>query len=275
MDLIALPSRVRLPATVDSIALPPGASTIRSMSDPHVPPAPRIRHAIVVADGDVPPRAALDTAWPGWDVGVTEVLAADGGFARAQALGLEPALLVGDMDSLPPGLLATAEAVGTPVLRVFADKDESDTELALLEAVRRGATRVTVLGALGGPRVDHALANVWLLAHPGLTGVDVILLDARSRSVLVSAPGPDDTPVRRFLPGPPGAVVSLLPLGGDVSGITTVGLRYPLRDEPLVTGPARGLSNVRVVPDAAVTVRRGRLLVVEAAPATGGLSSGS
>ena len=245
------------------------------MSDPHVPSASRLRHLIVVADGDVPPRAALDAAWPGWDAGVAEVLAADGGFARARALGLDTALLVGDLDSLAPDLLAAAESVGTPVLRAAADKDESDTELALLEAVHRGATRVTVLGALGGPRVDHALANVWLLAHPGLAGVDVILLDARSRLVLVSAPGPDDAPVRRLLPGPPGAVVSLLPLGGDVSGITTVGLRYPLRDEPLVTGPARGLSNVRVVPAAAVMVRRGRLLVVEAAPAVGGLSSGA
>jgi thiamine pyrophosphokinase len=245
------------------------------MSDPQLPPAPRGQHAIVVADGDVPPRAALDAAWPGWDAGVTEVLAADGGFARAHALGLEPALLVGDMDSLAPGLLAAAEAAGTPALRAAPDKDESDTELAILEAVRRGATRVTVLGALGGPRVDHALANVWLLAHPGLAGVEVTLLDARSRAMLVSAPGPDDAPVRRLLPGPPGAVVSLLPLGGDVAGITTVGLRYPLRDEPLVTGPARGLSNVRIAPDAAVTVRRGRLLIVEAASATGGLSSGA
>jgi thiamine pyrophosphokinase len=245
------------------------------MPGPQVTPAQGSRHAVVVADGDVPLRAALDVAWPGWDTGVTEVLAADGGFARARALGLEPALLVGDMDSLASGLLAAAEAAGTPVLRSATDKDESDAELALLAAVRRGATRITVLGALGGPRVDHALANVWLLAHPGLVGVEVALLDARSRIVLVSAPGPDGGPVRRPLPGPDGAVVSLLPLGGDASGITTVGLRYPLRDEPLVTGPARGLSNVRVASDAAVTVRRGRLLVVESAPTTGGLSSGA
>ena len=64
------------------------------------------------------------------------------------------------------------------MLRAAPDKDESDMELAVLEAVRRGATRITVLGALGGPRVDHALANVWLLAHPGLAGVEVTLLDA-------------------------------------------------------------------------------------------------
>jgi thiamine pyrophosphokinase len=245
------------------------------MSGHRVPPAARGHHALVVADGDVPPRAALDRAWPGWDAGATEVLAADGGLARAHALGLEPALLVGDMDSLAPGLLAAAEAAGTPVLRASPDKDESDTELAVLEAIRRRARCVTVLGALGGPRVDHELANVWLLAHPGLAGVEVVLLDARSRVTLVSAPGPDGAPVCRLLPGPPGAVVSLLPLGGDVTGITTVGLRYPLRDEPLVTGPARGLSNVRVAADASVTVRRGRLLIVESAPATGGLSSGA
>ena len=243
------------------------------MSDARVPREHRLRHVVVVADGDVPPRAALDAAWPGWDAGMVEVLAADGGWARARSLGLEPVLLVGDMDSLAPGLLAEAETAGTLVLQARADKEESDTELALLEAVRRGATRVTVLGALGGPRVDHALANVWLLAHPAIAGVDVALLDARSRLVLVCAPGPDDAPVRLLLTGPRGGIVSLLPLGGDVSGITTVGLRYPLRDEPLLTGPARGLSNVRVEPDATVTVRRGRLLVVETAPVTGGLSS--
>jgi thiamine pyrophosphokinase len=62
-----------------------------------------------------------------------------------------------------------------------------------------------------------------------------------------------------------GAVVSLLPFAGDVEGVTTAGLRYPLDDEPLVTGPARGLSNVRIDAGASVTVRRGRLLIVEIA----------
>ncbi len=240
-----------------------------------VPASSGPRHALVVADGDVPERAALDAAWPGWDEAVVQVVAADGGLARARALGLAPGLLVGDLDSVPPGLVAEAEAAGVEVMRAFVDKDESDAELALLEAVRRGATRVTVLGAFGGPRLDHALANVWLLAHPALAGVEVALLDAGSRASLVIAPAADGGPVRRPLPGPVGATISLLPLGGEVTGITTTGLRYPLRDEPLLTGPARGLSNVRTAPDAAVTVRRGRLLLVETAFGTGGLSSGT
>lgn len=253
------------------------------MADP-TPPAdaaaspaerPASRHALVVADGDVPPRAVLDAAWPGWDEGVVDVIAADGGLVRARALGLRADLLIGDLDSLDPALAEAAEAEGITILRARPDKDESDAELALLEAVRRGATRVTVLGAFGGPRLDHALANLWLLAHPGLAGVGVALLDGGSRATLVTAPASDGSPVHRALPGPVGATVSLLPLGGDVTGITTTGLRYPLRDEPLRTGPARGLSNVRLAPDASVDVRNGRLLVVETAVTAGGLDSGS
>jgi len=233
------------------------------------------RHALVVADGDVPVRAELDAAWPGWDAGVADIVAADGGLARARTLGLRPDVLVGDLDSLAPALLAGVEAEGIPVKRARTDKDESDAELALLEAMARGATRITVLGAFGGPRLDHALANLWLLAHPALAPAAVILLDAGSRAFLVQAPGAGGEAVTRALPGPDGATITLLPFGGDVVGITTRGLAYPLRDEPLTVGPARGLSNVRTSADAAVTVRAGRLLVVETAHPRGRLSSGS
>lgn len=221
------------------------------------------RHALVIADGDVPARAELDAAWPGWADGVEAVIAADGGYARAAALGVEPALLVGDLDSLASDLVEAAAASGVSVRRFPADKDESDAELALLEAVSAGATRVTVLGAFGGPRLDHALANVWLLAHERFASIDLVLLDARTRVRLLTAPGPDGAPVTQPLPGRLGAVVSLLPFAGDAEGVTTHGLQYPLRSEPLRSGPARGLSNVRTAEDAAVTLRDGRLLVVE------------
>ncbi len=241
---------------------------------PLVDPPPG-RHVLVVAYGDVPPRADLDSAWPGWDLDVVTVIAADGGLARARACALQPTLLVGDLDSIDPQLLADAEAAGLEIRRSPVAKDESDTELALLEAVRRGATRVTVLGAFGGARLDHALANLWLLAHPALAGMPVALLDGRTRASLISAPGADGRPVTRPLPGPIGATVSLLPLGGDATGVTTRGLRYPLNDEPLVVGPARGLSNTRDASDASVTLRAGRLLVVETATRATGLSSAS
>ncbi|MGZ8501612.1 MAG: thiamine diphosphokinase, partial [Candidatus Limnocylindrales bacterium] len=71
------------------------------------------------------------------------------------------------------------------------------------------------------------------------------------------------------LAGRVGDLVSLIPLGPGVDGVTTAGLAWPLDDEPLPLGPARGLSNVRVAPVARVSVRTGIVVVIETVgPAT-------
>lgn len=220
-------------------------------------------HAIVVADGDAPARTALDEAWPGWATDVGLVVAADGGAVACPDLGLTPDLVTGDGDSLPARVLDELRSAGVEVELAPTDKDETDTELAILAALRRGADRITIVGAFGGERLDHELANVALLAHPALIAVPTVLLDARARVSLIRAPTTSGGPASRDLPGPIGAIVSLLPLGPDVRGVTTAGLRYPLTDEPLSLGPSRGLSNVRLDRDARVVVRHGLLLVVE------------
>jgi thiamine pyrophosphokinase len=218
--------------------------------------------ALILADGDVPARSELDRAWPGWDDEIRVVIAADGGARHAHLLGLDIDLWVGDGDSIGAEALAALEAAGVPLQRSPQDKDESDTELAIRAAIARDHDGVLILGALGG-RVDHALANIGLLAMPELVGRSAAILDADSRVVLIRAPGPDGAPVERRLPGRPGDLVSLLPLAPDVEGVTTRGLAYALADEPLPVGRSRGLSNVRASADAAVVVRRGLLLVIE------------
>jgi thiamine pyrophosphokinase len=223
--------------------------------------------AIVLADGEVGARADLDAAWPRWLELDAVVIGADGGARHAEALGLTIDHWVGDGDSLGPEGVADLRAAGIPVELVTAAKDESDTELAILWALELGADRIVVLGALGGPRLDHALANVGLLALPALRDIPACLLGPTARITLISAPDGAGEPVYRALPGPEDAIVSLLPQGDGVVGVTTQGLAYRLEDEPLPAGPARGLSNIRVDADAAVTVRAGRLLVIEA-PAT-------
>ena len=77
-------------------------------------------------------------------------------------------------------------------------------------------------------------------------------------------------PATTDLDGRPGDLVSLFPFGADAEGVDTDGLAYPLRDEPLAVGPARGLSNVRSGPRARVALRAGRLLVVETHITQGG-----
>jgi thiamine pyrophosphokinase len=219
--------------------------------------------ALILADGDAPTRPELDAAWPGWDGDLGLVIAADGGARHAGALGVRIDAWVGDGDSIDPLALSALEALGIPLERSPQDKDESDTELAVLAALRRGAAGLVVVGALGGARIDHALANIGLLALPELADRPAVLIDAQSRISLIRAPGPDGGPVRRELIGRPGDLVSLLPMGPGVVGVTTAGLAYPLADEPLPEGPARGLSNVRAAPEASVVLRAGLLLVVE------------
>ena len=224
--------------------------------------------AIIVADGDRPTREALDGSWPGWDADAGLVVAADGGAATARSLGLRIDVLVGDADSIEPAEMERLAANGTALEDAAVDKDETDTELAILAALRRGASAITVLGALGGPRLDHALANLELLVHPGLAGCPIELLDGRTRVRALRAPVPGGLPATLDLAGAVGDLVSLIPLADGVTGVTTAGLRYPLADEPLPLGPARGISNVRTAPDARVTVRKGVLLVVETTGAT-------
>ncbi len=224
------------------------------------------RHALVLADGDAPSRAALDAAWPGWAEGVDYVVAADGGARLAAILGLRIDVWTGDGDSLGAEGIEELRAAGVPMERAPTDKDESDTQLGLLVAMRAAVREITILGALGGPRIDHAIANIQLLAYPGTLGIPVTLLDPKSRIRLVQAPGNDGAVAYLDLSGRVGDFVSLIPLD-DVSGVTTTGLRYELRDELLLVGPARGLSNVRDAVVADVRIRGGRLIVVEV-PAT-------
>lgn len=225
------------------------------------PADPGASTVLVVADGDVADRAALDAAWPGWAEGIGLVVAADGGAHAATRLGFPIDLLVGDADSIDPAELDRLASIGVPIRRSRRDKDESDTELAVIAALEFGAGNVIVIGAFGGRRLDHALANVVLLAHPALAGRSCVLLSAESRVALLTGPA------TREIRGRVGDLVSLLPLGDGVTGVTTAGLTYPLRDEPLPVGPARGLSNVRATETARVTVRSGHLLIVET-PAT-------
>jgi thiamine pyrophosphokinase len=219
--------------------------------------------ALILADGDAPTRAELDRSWPGWDAAVGLVIAADGGARHADALGVELDAWVGDGDSIDADALAELAARGVPIDRSSQHKDESDTELAVHAALRGGADGVVIVGGLGGERIDHALANIGLLGMDELRGRSAVMVDAATRISLIRAPGPAGAPTVRSLAGRLDDIVSLMPIGDGVEGVTTRGLRYPLVDEPLPAGPARGLSNIRTAPDASVTVRLGLLLVVE------------
>jgi len=205
--------------------------------------------AIIFVNGDLPHPAAYRHLLHPDDL----VIAADGGARHALAMGVRPHVVIGDLDSLESDLRAELAKAGTQFLSHPPEKDETDLELALLHAVEQGAEEILVFGALGR-RIDQTLANLLLLAHPVLTGVSVRIVADGQTVFLIRD--------QALIEGYPGDTVSLIPVGGDVHGVTAEGLRWPLADETLHFGPARGISNVLLGRQARVRVREGLLLCV-------------
>jgi thiamine pyrophosphokinase len=205
---------------------------------------------VVVASGE---PIEADAAWL---EGADLVIAADGGAAWLERMGRDPDILIGDLDSTDPVTVELLAARGTHIERHPADKDASDTELAVEAARHAGATSIVVLGAFGGRRVDHEVANLLLVADPAHAGVE--LRAVRGGTLVRVVHGGTVS-----LHGAVGDLVSLLPLGWDAVGVSTEGLRWPLERATLAMGRSRGLSNVVARPPASVSVEAGVLLVIE------------
>ena len=206
---------------------------------------------VVVASGAV----ADDDAR--WLENAALVIAADGGASALERLSRRPDLLVGDLDSADAGLVQRLEAAGVEVRRHPTDKEATDTELAVDAALVAGATEVVILGALGGRRLDHELANLLLLADAHLGSIDTRIVHGPTTTRLL----PGGRTAR--LAGAPGGLVSLLPIGGDAVGVTTAGLRWTLDGATLPLGASRGVSNEILTIPASVSLEHGQLLLVE------------
>ncbi|MYH95415.1 MAG: thiamine diphosphokinase [Acidimicrobiia bacterium] len=201
---------------------------------------------VVVAGGD-PPTPEEIARLPANPV----VVAADHGLDHAVAAGLTVAVAIGDMDSVSPEALITAEQSGTRIERHPPDKDQTDLELAL-ELAARLADRVIVIGASGG-RLDHLMGNLAVMASPQWSGVDIEAWLGQAQAVVVHH--------HRVLDVEPDTTVSLFALGGPAR-VTTTGLAWPLNDEILDPLTSRGVSNRATDPSPSVSVSEGVVLAV-------------
>jgi thiamine pyrophosphokinase len=206
---------------------------------------------IIVAGGSTP----SGEVWRRWVREGDRMIGADGGASHALARGLTLDLVIGDMDSLADGDRALLQAEGCQFVVHPRAKDQTDLELALTYAAGEGASEIVVLGAFGG-RLDHTLANVLLLGLPQLEQVLVWLVDDRGEMVLAQSGR------RVTVEGHLGDLVSLLPLAGDASGVTTTGLAWELEGDSLCFGSSRGVSNEMTAPEACIEVEEGLVLVV-------------
>jgi thiamine pyrophosphokinase len=204
---------------------------------------------IIFANGTLPEHESARRIIQAGDV----LIAADGGTRHALALGLFPSIVIGDLDSLTADDRRQLEAKGVKIQQYPRDKDETDLELALHYGLTNGYREIRIVGALGG-RLDQILANLSLLTNPEFHGLDIRIDDGVEEAFFVS----DHCEVH----GKPADILSLIPWGGEVSGVCTEGMHWPLQDETLFPDKTRGISNEMARETANLSLKSGLLLVV-------------
>lgn len=181
----------------------------------------------------------------------TRVIAADSGMRHARPLALVPELWVGDFDSASADL--TAEWPDVARQAYPAQKAATDGEIAVSEALARGARRIVLLGALGGDRSDHALQHIALALKLREEGIDVLLSSGEEEAMPI-------------LPGvtladlPEGSLFSLVGFT-ELDDLSIDNASYPLRDFNLPFGSSRTISNVALGP-IRLTLGTGRALLL-------------
>jgi thiamine pyrophosphokinase len=164
----------------------------------------------------------------------TRAIAADSGMRHAASLGLTPELWVGDFDSSDADLMSQWHNV--PQQPFPAAKGVTDGEIAVSEALSRGASRLVLVGALAGERSDHALFHLLYAVSLAERGFDVVLTSGTEEAYpLLSGDLSVDLPAG-----------SLFSIAGftALEGLDIDNARYPLEDFALAFGSSRTISNV-------------------------------
>lgn len=181
------------------------------------------------------------------------LVAVDGGLGHLTNLGLQPDLIIGDLDSAKEEDVRRFRNKGVEVREYPAEKDETDLELALSAAKKMEPETIWVVAALGN-RLDQTLGNIFLLTRPELATENIRLVDGQREVFLIRETA--------SITGQDGQRVSLLPLNGPATGIITEGLKYSLNNETLFPDRTRGISNLMTGIKAFISIKSGLLLCI-------------
>ena len=243
-----------------------------------------IKNVLIITGG------SIDTGWAEqWlddqknnGVEYDYCIAADSGLGSADKLGIAVDYMLGDYDSVDRDVLARYQG-NIPGDVYPAEKDYTDTELAIKTAINKitehnpeyGKKRstldmdvhavtsrasVTVLGATG-TRLDHTLANIGLLEQIESRGMDGYIVDAHNRIRMLIAPQKDMVKIRREEQF--GGYISCIALTPVVRGLTMNGFKYPLDNRELLQGVSLCVSNEITDDEARISVKWGKMLVLE------------
>lgn len=201
-----------------------------------------IKSAIILCNGEPPHKFQLEEALLHSDL----FIAADGGGNTALNYNLTPDLVIGDIDSF-----SNETEYTFPIIKK-ADQNNNDLEKALTYAKGENVTGITVFGATGR-RIDHTVKNLSVMKRYNHQFDRLLYRDKYCDIKLITSRHIETLPI--------GTSISLFPLSGKVTGITTSGLKYGLKNGTLENGVLDGSSNKTTKPSVEITFESGDLLL--------------
>jgi len=211
-------------------------------------------HTLIISGGSIEPEFVRGLLK---EYHFSYIIAADAGLRFLYREGLTPTHIVGDFDSLEQEILDHYTGNPNVIIRMFSPiKDATDTEIALRLAVELASTDIWLTGG-GGVRLDHTLGNIQSMTIPLHAGIPCIMADSCNRIQLLDH-GTTLKHKEVF-----GKYLSFFPLGGSVKGLTLTGVKYPLSDHELKPDDSLGVSNEVIGEEAAVSFRRGLLIMIQ------------
>lgn len=185
------------------------------------------------------------------------VICADGGYSHARKEGIRPHVVLGDFDSIEYEFIESDIAhsgLECRVVRVAAEKDDTDTLICLKYGMEQGFEEFIILGGLGG-RLDHTVANLQTMCYAVEHGKTVWFLDGKNRATLRDPGSLTVESLNDFK-------ISLFAFGESCEGVSISGVKYPLRNHLLKNDFPLGVSNEFFEKKAKISHTSGKLLVI-------------
>lgn len=214
----------------------------------------RSMRGLIVTGGNIRDDFAREKIKTG---GYDMIMAADSGMDFLYRNHLTPDIIVGDFDSVDHDSLDFFREDGRiEFCKLNPQKDDTDTEYAIRDALSRGVLQLTILGGTGS-RLDHVLGNISLLGIGLENHAEIELVDEHNRIRMI------DKPISIRKDEQFGRYVSLIPYSATVEHVTLTGFKYPLADYTMGGFNSLGISNEITDDVAHIEFRGGILLVIE------------
>src|SRR5699024_2414318 len=181
------------------------------------------------------------------------VICADGGANHLINIGINPDLVVGDLDSIDENTLKNLKETNVEINKFTKEKDYTDTELAIKYLMDKKVDKIILVGVTGS-RFDHTLANIFLLRRLLEKGIEGQILSHKNTIYI--------TDKKFVLEKEEGYFVSIIPLNDEGAVVTLKGFKYETDKEKFYFSSTYGISNKIIEKRGIIEIHKGTCLVI-------------